>query len=136
MNHFLSSPLSLTHPPKHIKPSEVEFIISKSECHKTPRYYLITSEVASQLPKKAIIPLSHIYNSVFRLSYFPLLWQFSIIIMILKPGKPDQSAFYPTSPKYLKSSHSNTSFQSSTQTSQTINLTSVVTIPPYTRFIE
>ncbi|KAL4103315.1 hypothetical protein QTP88_018692 [Uroleucon formosanum] len=91
VDHFLSSPLPMTLPPKHIRPSEVEFIINKSARHKTPGYDLITSEVASQLPRKAILSLTHIYNSILRLSYFPLLWKFSIIIMILKPGKPADS---------------------------------------------
>ncbi|KAL4091142.1 hypothetical protein QTP88_025879 [Uroleucon formosanum] len=92
VDHFLSSPLPMTLPPKHIRPSEVsEFIINKSARHKTPGYDLITSEVASQLPRKAILSLTHIYNSMLRLSYFPLLWKFSIIIMILKPGKPADS---------------------------------------------
>ncbi|KAL4120565.1 hypothetical protein QTP88_013235 [Uroleucon formosanum] len=136
-------PLPMTLPPKHIKPSEVEFISSKSAPHKTPGYDLITSEVASQLPKKAILSLSHIYNSMLRLSYFPLLWKFSIIIMIFKPGKlaDSPSSYRPISllpyfSKYLKSSHLNGSSQLSTQTSLTISSASVITIPPYTRFIE
>jgi hypothetical protein len=91
INHFLSSPLPMTLPPKHIRSSEVEFIINKSGRHKTPGYDLITLEVVSQLPKKAILSLTHIYNSMLRLSYFPLLWKFSIIIMIIKPGKPADS---------------------------------------------
>jgi hypothetical protein len=57
VNHFLSSPLPMTLSPKHIRPSEVEFIINKSARHKTPGYDLITSEVASQLPRKAILSL-------------------------------------------------------------------------------
>ncbi|KAE9527718.1 hypothetical protein AGLY_012791 [Aphis glycines] len=66
-------------------PSTKAHLTHKSERHKTPRYDLITSEVASQQPKKSILSLTHIYISMLRLSYFPLLWQFSIIIMILKP---------------------------------------------------
>ncbi|KAL4156051.1 hypothetical protein QTP88_000092 [Uroleucon formosanum] len=81
----------MTLPPKHIRPSEVEHAIQKSPRRKTPGYDLITSEVAVKLPKKALLMLTHIYNSMLRLSYFPLLWKFSVIIMILKPGKPPDS---------------------------------------------
>jgi len=39
--------------------------------------------------------LTHIYNSMMRLSYFPVLWKFSVIVMILKPGKsPDSPNSY------------------------------------------
>jgi len=44
--------------------------------------------VARCLPKRAIILLTHIFNAILRLSYFPLLWKFSTIILIPKPGKP------------------------------------------------
>ncbi|KAL4107090.1 hypothetical protein QTP88_018522 [Uroleucon formosanum] len=91
VNRSLLCALPMTLPPKHIRPSEVEHAIQKSPRRKTPGYDLITSEVAVKLPKKALLMLTHIYNSMLRLSYFPLLWKFSVIIMILKPGKPPDS---------------------------------------------
>lgn len=81
----------MTLPPKHIRPSEVEHTIRKSTRRKTPRYDLITAEVALQLPKKSLLLLTHIYNSMLRLSHFPLLRKFSVIIMIRKPEKPTDS---------------------------------------------
>lgn len=90
IKHFLCSSILLTLPKKHIRPSEVKFIFHKSTSHKTSGYDLITSEMSSQLPK-AILFLTHIYNSMIRITYFPLLWKFLIIIMILKPGKSPNS---------------------------------------------
>ncbi|VVC34843.1 Endonuclease/exonuclease/phosphatase,Reverse transcriptase domain [Cinara cedri] len=91
VNLSLSHPLPMTLPPKHIRPSDVEYAIKNSPRHKSPGYDLITAEVATQLPKKTLLLLTHIFNPILRLSYFPVLWKFSIIIMIPKPGKPPDS---------------------------------------------
>jgi len=91
MNHYLSHPLPMILPPNHIRPSDVEYEIRDSPRHKNLGYDLITAEVATQLPKKILLLLKHIFNSNLRLSYFPVLWKFSIIIMIPKPGKPTDS---------------------------------------------
>jgi len=53
--------------------------------------------VATQLPQKALLMLTHIYNSMSRLIYFPTLGEFSVIIMILKP-----SASFHYSKHFLK----------------------------------
>jgi len=45
-------------------------------------------KVLKELPKKAITLLTILYNSILRLSYYPLLRKFAQIIMIPKPGKP------------------------------------------------
>jgi len=60
-------------------PSEVE-----------PGFDLITTEVFKNLPRKTIIFVTQIYNSMLRLSYFLILWKYSIVILILKdkPKKP------------------------------------------------
>ncbi|VVC44231.1 Reverse transcriptase domain [Cinara cedri] len=99
VNNFLSCPLPMSLPPKHIRPNEIIYTIKKSARHKTPGFDLITSELASQLPKKAILFLTRIYNSMIRLTYFPALWKFSIIVMIPKPGKPPDtpSSYRPIS---------------------------------------
>jgi len=91
VNRSLSCALPMTLSPKHIRPSEVEHPIYHSPHSKTPGYDLITYEVAIKLPKKALLMLTHIYNSMLKLSYFLVLWKFSVIIMILKPGKPSDS---------------------------------------------
>ena len=85
--------------PKPFTPGEIQFHISRFPLKKSPGLDLITAEVARQLPKKAIMHLTHILNAILRLSYFPLLWKTSVIILILKPGKPPEtpSSYRPIS---------------------------------------
>jgi len=88
---FLNSSLPVAHPVKHFSPNEVKYAIDKYPLKKSPGFDLINAEVARCLPKKAIIYLTHLFNSVLRLSYFPTLWKFSVIILVLKPNKPPDS---------------------------------------------
>lgn len=87
INTLFDSPLPMTMPPKHISHHEVAYLINKSQKHKSPGYDLITSEVTVYLSKKALLFLTFIYNSMIRLTYFLLLWKYSIIIIIHKPSK-------------------------------------------------
>ena len=88
IQRYLDSPLPISLPVKHFTPSEVKFSIQKYSLRKSPGFDLITAEVTRCLPKRAIILLTHIFNATIRLSYFPLLWKFSKIILIPKPNKP------------------------------------------------
>jgi hypothetical protein len=58
---------------------------------KSPGFDIITAKVARCLSKKAIVHLSHIFNSDLQLSYSPILWKFSTIILVHKPNKPPDS---------------------------------------------
>jgi hypothetical protein len=87
---YLDSPIPISQLVKHFTPSEVKFTIQKYSLRKSPGFDLITA-LTRCLPKRAIILLTHIYNAVLRLSYFPLLWKFSKIILIPKPNKPPDS---------------------------------------------
>jgi hypothetical protein len=69
-------------------PREVRQVIEKVNQHKAPGYDLFMGEILRQLPKKAIVLLTTIYNSMLWLSYFPTIWKFAQITMIPKPGKP------------------------------------------------
>lgn len=91
VDEFLNSPLPVALPVKHFTPNEVKYAIDKYPLKKSPGFDHITAEVARCLPKKAIIHLTHLFNSVLRLSYFPSLWKFSIIILVPKPNKPPDS---------------------------------------------
>lgn len=89
VNDYLNSPLPPSSVPvKHFTLNEIKFAINKFSLKKSLGYDLITVEVARCLPKKAIIYLSHIFNSVLRLSHLPILWTFSTIILVSKHNKP------------------------------------------------
>lgn len=88
---YLDSPLPNGPPMKYTTPNEVKNIIQKHPNKKSPGFDLITAEVAKCLPKRAIVLLIYIFNAIFRLSYFPLMWKFSHIVMFAMPNKPPDS---------------------------------------------
>ena len=99
ITNFLSSPLPMSLPTKHTSPNELKDLIQKLKIKKSPGHDQITNKVLKHLPKKSIILLTYIYNSMLRLSYFPLIWKLSVIILIHKPNKPkdDPSSYRPIS---------------------------------------
>lgn len=88
INSFLNSPLPMSLPAKHTSPSEIKFLISKLKVKKAPGYDLITNKILNNLPKKTIILITYIFNSMLRISYIPSIWKLSTIIVIPKPNKP------------------------------------------------
>uniref|UniRef100_A0A224X7Z3 Putative reverse transcriptase n=1 Tax=Panstrongylus lignarius TaxID=156445 RepID=A0A224X7Z3_9HEMI len=99
VNAELDAPLPLSLPPKAFTPTQVKQTINNLPKKKSPGYDLITAQVLHQLPKKAIVFLTTIYNSILRTTYYPILWKFSNIKMIPKPGKPTHqpSSYRPIS---------------------------------------
>lgn len=95
----LLNTLPMCLPAKHTTPSEVQNIIRNLKNNKAPGHDLITNKIAKRLPKKAIILLTSIFNSILRLSYIPSIWKHSIIILIHKTGKPPDvlSSYRPIS---------------------------------------
>jgi hypothetical protein len=75
-------------PIQAFSPREVRQVIEKVNQHKAPGYGLITGEILRQLPKKAMVLLTTIYNSMLRLSYFLTISKFAQTTMIPKPGNP------------------------------------------------
>jgi len=69
-------------------PAEISAVISRLNVHKAPGYDLISGKVLRELPPTAVALLTTLFNSILRLSFYPLLWKFSQIIMVPKPGKP------------------------------------------------
>ena len=61
---------------------------------KAPGFNLITGEILKQLPRKAIVKLTTLINTAFRLKYVPKLWKVAEVIMIPKPGKPHEVTWY------------------------------------------
>lgn len=86
--HQLNVPLQMTSPPKAIHPLEVRIFIDKLANNKAPGYDLISNYILKNLPWKAILFLTNIYNSILRITYFPAVWKYSEVVMILKPNKP------------------------------------------------
>jgi hypothetical protein len=85
---YVNSPLPYARPVKYFTPNEVKNMITKCSRKKSPVFDLITAEVARWLPKKSIVLLIYIYNAIIGLSYFPLIWEFSQIVMFAKQEKP------------------------------------------------
>ncbi|VVC39081.1 Hypothetical protein CINCED_3A019378 [Cinara cedri] len=105
----LNSPLPMSLPAKNTSLGEFEHIIKQLPIKKSPGHDLISNVITKNLPKKVIVFLSHIFNAIFRLSYFPNTWKYSVIILIPKPNKiPQDPASYrpisllPTFSKFLR----------------------------------
>lgn len=137
---FLDSACPMTLPITPISPTEVKEAINKCNNHKAPGFDLITGLILKELPRKAIVLLTTIYNSMLRLAYFPITWKFAQIIMIHKPGKPSNRvtlyrpiSLLPITSKILKD-FSSKEFKwmlISTKRSQHINSASVKATQPH-----
>lgn len=90
VNSILKEDFQLCLPPKPVTPQEVQKTIRCLDNKKAPGYDLITKEVLRELPRKGIIMLTILLNSMLRLQYFPDQWKISEIVMIHKHGKPAQ----------------------------------------------
>jgi hypothetical protein len=86
-------------PAKPISPAGIVSVIHNLRPKISPGHDQITNKIAKNLSKKSILFLTHIYNNMLRLSYFPPAWKYSIIIMISKPNKPKHliSSYRPIS---------------------------------------
>lgn len=80
--HLLDS-TSLANIKKPFTPNDVKYAILKYSLNKSSGYDRIDAKVT-----RAIVHTTHIFNASFRLSYFPLFWKLSTIILFLKPNKP------------------------------------------------
>jgi len=74
-------------------------LIKSFPLKKTPGIDLIIAEAIRELSKIALIHLTHLLNSILRLSSFPLKWKISVIILIPKLGTPPDiaSSYHPIS---------------------------------------
>jgi len=100
VNRSLNVPSHSSLPIKPFSPNDSRYQIWKYPQNESSGYDLITAEVVKCLPKRAIVHITHIFNSIIRLSYFLLLLsKFSKIIMIQKSNKPSDttSSYRPIS---------------------------------------
>lgn len=67
---------------------EINEQIRSLKPNKSPGFDLITVEVLKELPSVAITKLMNIINTAFRLKYVPAYWKVAEVLMIHKPGKP------------------------------------------------
>jgi hypothetical protein len=89
VEEFLDSPNQLSLPITPFKATDIKsIIVSDLSCKKAPGYDLITGKVLKELPRKAIIFLTMLFNSVLRMEYFPAQWKVAQIVVLPKPGKP------------------------------------------------
>ena len=95
----LDAPCQMSPPLKAFSPTKVRHVINRLNPHKAPGYDLIDGTVLKNLPRKAVVLLTSIFNSMLRLCYFPVQWKYAQLIMMAKPGKPptEASSYRPTS---------------------------------------
>lgn len=66
---------------------EICEIVKNLKRNKAPGMDRITNLMIKNLPKKAFDFIAKIFNSCFKISYFPLEWKHASIFAIQKPGK-------------------------------------------------
>ncbi|CAH0767816.1 unnamed protein product, partial [Bemisia tabaci] len=81
---------------KTISPSEItKEIKGKIKAKKAPGYDKISGLILKNLPNKAIMKLTAIFNAVIRCKYIPKQWKMAEIFTLLKPDKsPAEAASY------------------------------------------
>lgn len=86
-------------PIKPVTPKEVIDIISKLESKKSAGIDQITPTMLKQLPRQAMVKLTHHFNAAIRMRYMPRQWKVAEIITLPKPGKPtdDVASYRPIS---------------------------------------
>ncbi|KAH8345619.1 hypothetical protein KR059_007662, partial [Drosophila kikkawai] len=86
---FINAPSPEAVPIQHVSPEEVCLHIRKLHPNKAPGFDGIDSRIAKALPKKGILFLVLLFNSMLRIHHFPSQWKCAVITMIPKPGKPE-----------------------------------------------
>ncbi len=85
---------------KPFSPKEIKKAIDKElNPKKAPGHDLISARMLQELPRKGVVMLTQLFNTVLRIRYIPKDWKKAKIIMLLKPGKPpeDPTSYRPIS---------------------------------------
>jgi len=80
---YVPSPDAL--PIQHVSPEEVCLHVQKLHPRKAPGFDGIDSRIAKALPKKGILFLILLFNSMLRIHHFPSQWKCAVITMIPCP---------------------------------------------------
>ena len=86
---ILDSPYQMDRPLQWINPLEVVREIKNIKIKKSPGCDGINGRLVKCLPHCAVVHLTAVYNSVLRSGHFPTCWKLAEIILINKPGKPE-----------------------------------------------
>lgn len=78
-----------------VKPKEVACQIKTSYSKKSVGTNLISEKLLKEIPRKIILLMTHIFNAIIRIAYWPKWFKKAQIKIILKPGKdPTEVSFY------------------------------------------
>lgn len=72
---------------KLTNPREISTLIRRLKNKKSPGFDTINNKLLKQIPKKALVLLTYIFNACLKISYFPKAWKHAKVIGIFKPGK-------------------------------------------------
>jgi len=101
--HNLQTPLQMSLqmslPIKHIRIEEISEVIQLLPKNKAPGIDRICNTTLKALPIRAILYIALIFNAILRVQVFPKQWKLAAILMIHKPGKPenDPESYRPIS---------------------------------------
>lgn len=72
---------------KLVRPHEIVVIIRQLKTCKASGYDGVDNILLKNLPQKAIVQLTRIFNACLRISYYPDVWKQAKVIALKKPGK-------------------------------------------------
>lgn len=88
IEEFLRLPkATVQFPLKFTTPKETLELIRRLKTKKSPGHDLIPVIAIKQLPRKAVVLITSIFNSCLRTGYFPDTWKKAELVVIHKPGK-------------------------------------------------
>ncbi|KAH8283210.1 hypothetical protein KR054_011946, partial [Drosophila jambulina] len=92
----MEEPFQMCLPAQPVTLPEVMGLIKKLKTKKAPGVDGLNNRTLKLLPKKAILFLVLLFNSILRIGHFPMSWKTALITMVPKPGVPQGSVLGPT----------------------------------------
>lgn len=74
------------------KPKEIHNILRSLKVRKSPGDDYVTNKILKQIPKRAVVFLTTVFNACMKFSYFPANWKIARVVAIPKPNKSLTSA--------------------------------------------